>query len=67
MVMEESMTSEGPKTPEEYFRNGRAWLDAAEDMDMTEGKIDAATLAMMAMASAFLGICAQFIREQDTD
>ena len=55
------------KTPAEYFRNGRAWLDAAEDMDMTEGKVDAATLAMMAMASAFLGICAQFIQEQGDD
>jgi hypothetical protein len=65
--MEESMTSDdqGPKTPEEYFRNGRAWLDAAEDM--AEGKVDAATLAMLAMASALLGICAQFIREQGDD
>jgi hypothetical protein len=57
------MTSEEPKTPEQYFRDGRAWLDAAEDM--AEGKVDAATLAMLAMASAFLGICAQFIQEQE--
>jgi hypothetical protein len=66
-VMEKSMTSDDqePKTPEQYFRNGRAWLDAAEDM--AEGKVDAATLAMLAMASAFLGICAQFIQEQQTD
>ena len=63
----EPVLHEGPRTPEEYFRNGRAWLDAAEDMDMTEGKVDAATLAMMAMASAFLGICAQFIQEQGDD
>ena len=65
--MEESMTSDdqGPKTPEEYFRNGRAWLDAAEDM--AEGNQDAATLAILSMASALLGICAQFIREQETD
>ena len=62
MVMEESMTSEGPKTPEQYFQIGRVWLDAAEDM--AEGNQDAATLAILAMASALLGICAQFIREQ---
>ena len=61
-MMEESMTSEGPKTPEQYFQNGRAWLDAAEDM--AEGKQDAASMAMLAMASALLGICAQFIQEQ---
>ena len=65
--MEESMTSDdqGPKTPEQYFQNGRAWLDAAEDM--AEGKVDAATLAMLAMASALLGICAQFIQQQEHD
>ena len=65
--MEESMTSdyEEPKTPKEYFRNGRAWLDAAEDM--AEGNQDAATLAILSMASALLGICAQFIREQEDD
>ena len=38
------------KTPEQYFQNGRAWLDAAEDM--AEGNQDAATLAILAMASA---------------
>ena len=59
------MTSEELKTPEQYFKNGRAWLDAAEDM--AEGNQDAATLAILAMASAFLGICAQFIREQGDD
>ena len=64
-MMEESMTSEGPKNPEQYFLNGRAWLDAAEDM--AEGKVDAATLAMLALASAFLGICAQFIADQEDD
>jgi len=51
------------KTPEQYFQNGRVWLDAAEDM--AEGNQDAATLAILAMASALLGICAQFIREQE--
>ena len=53
------------RTPEQYFHNGQAWLDAAEDM--AEGNQEAASLAMLAMASAFLGICAQFIREQKAD
>jgi hypothetical protein len=53
------------KTPAEYFQNGRAWLDAAEDM--AEGNQDAATLAILAMASALLGICSQFIKEQEDD
>ena len=52
------------KTPEQYFQNGRAWLDAAESK-IVDGQ-DSATLAMLAMASAFLGICAQFIQEQQT-
>ena len=61
------MTSDDqePKTPAEYFRAGRAWLDAAEDI--AEGKQDASTLAILAIASALLGICAQFIREQEDD
>ena len=61
------MTSDDqePKTPAEYFRAGRAWLDAAEDM--AEGNQDAATLAILAMASALLGICSQFIQEQEDD
>jgi len=63
--MEESMTSERPKTPAEYFRDGRAWLDAAESK-IVDGQ-DSATLAMLAMASALLGICAQFIQEQEDD
>ena len=49
-MMEESMTSEEPKTPEQYFQIGRVWLDAAEDM--AEGNQDAATLAILSMASA---------------
>ena len=64
-MMEESMTSERPKTPAEYFRDGRAWLDAAESK-IVDGQ-DSATLAMLAMASALLGICAQFIQEQEDD
>ena len=51
------------KTPEQYFQIGRVWLDAAEDM--AEGNQDAATLAILSMASALLGICAQFIQEQE--
>lgn len=63
-MTEESMTSDDqePKTPAEYFKNGRAWLDAAESK-VVEGQ-DSATLGMLAMASALLGICAQFIQEQ---
>ena len=62
-----SMTSDDQKlkTPAEYFRAGRAWLDAAESK-VVEGQ-DSATLAMLAMASALLGICSQFIQEQETD
>ena len=60
-----AMTSEGPKTPEQYFQIGRVWLDAAEDM--AEGNQDSATLAILSMASALLGICAQFIQEQEDD
>jgi len=40
-------------------------LDAAEDM--AEGNQDAATLAILSMASALLGICSQFIKEQEDD
>ena len=59
------MTSEGPKTPEQYFQIGRVWLDAAEDM--AEGNQDAATLAVLSLAAALLGIGAQFIQEQGDD
>ena len=67
MVMEESMTSDDqePKTPEQYFQIGRAWLNAAEDMP--DGNQDTATLAILAIASALLGICAQFIRDEEDD
>ena len=53
------------KTPAEYFRDGRAWLVEAED-NLVEGQ-DSATLAMLAIASALLALCAQFIQEQETD
>ena len=56
------------KTPAEYFENGRKWLDLAEWETLEEKTFDrSATLAMLAMASALLGLCAQFIREQETD
>ena len=59
------VVNEEPKTPAEYFRAGRAWLDAAESK-VVEGQ-DSATLGMLAMASALLGICSQFIKEQEDD
>jgi hypothetical protein len=59
------------KTPEEYFENGRSWMLMAELNAETHGideHIDrSANLAILAMASALLGICAQFIREQEDD
>ena len=65
--MEEIMASEdkGPKTPEQYFQNGRAWLVEAEN-NLVEGQ-DSATLAMLAIASALLGLCAQFIADQEDE
>ena len=57
--------NEEPKTPAEYFRAGRAWLDAAESK-VVEGQ-DSANLAILAIASALLGICAQLIRDQEAD
>jgi hypothetical protein len=62
-----SMTSDDQKlkTPEEYFRAGRAWLDMAESK-VVDGQ-DSATLGMLAMASALLALCSQFIQEQEDD
>ena len=62
------MTSDDqePKTPAEYFQNGRKWLDLAEWENIENKSFDrSANLAILAMASALLGICAQFIREQE--
>ena len=53
------------KTSAEYYRDGRAWVDAAESK-VVEGQ-DSATLGMLAMASALLALCAQFIKEQGDD
>jgi hypothetical protein len=77
-VMEESMTSddrppepvlhEGPRTPQEYFTEGREWLEVAEWETIEHGRHDrSANLAILSMASALLGICAQFIQEQGDD
>ena len=60
------------KTPEDYFSEGREWLAEAEHnarewkantINTREDK--SANLAMLAIASALLGICAQFIQEQE--
>ena len=62
------------KTPEDYFAEGRDWLVEAEHnarewkantINSLEDK--SAELALLAIASALLGICAQFIREQEDD
>jgi len=70
------MTSDDqePKTPAEYFSDGREWLVEAEynarewkanTINSLEDK--SAELALLAMANALLGICAQFIQEQGDD
>jgi len=59
------------KTPEEYFEAGRSWMLMAELNAETHGideHIDrSANLAILAMASALLALCAQFIQEQEDD
>jgi len=63
------VVNEGPKTPEEYFADGREWLVKAEriakEYEDQETFDTSASLAVLAMASTFLGICAQFIRDQE--
>ena len=53
------------KTPEEYFQLGGAWLDEAEERPVGNG--DTATLALLAIAAALLGLCAKAIAEQPPD
>ena len=53
------------KTPAECFQQGAAWLDEAERRPVGNG--DTATLALLAIASALLGLCAQAISEQPPD
>ena len=57
---------EGPKTPAEYFKQGREWLEVAE-WETIENKASdrSVALGILAMAHALLGICAQFIHEQE--
>ena len=65
---EATTSDEGRKTPAAYFAAGRDWMLRAERIaklyDKHEDSDRSANLAMLAMASALLGICAQFIREQ---
>ena len=60
------------KTPEDYFSEGRDWLVKAEQnarewksntINTREDK--SANLAMLAIASALLALCSQFIQEQE--
>ena len=62
------------KTPEDYFSEGREWLVEAEHnarewkantINSLEDK--SAELALLAIASALLALCAQFIQEQEDD
>jgi len=66
----DTMTSDdqGPNTPAEYFVDGRMWLTLAK-WEVLENKSPdrAGPLAVLAMANALLGICAQFIHEQEND
>jgi hypothetical protein len=59
------------KTPEEFFEAGQSWMFMAELNAETHGGdegIDrSATLALLAIASALLGLCAQAISEQPPD
>ena len=57
-----------PKTPEEYFAAGRDWLIRAERIaKLYDKQENSGNMAILAMANALLGICAQFIREQEAD
>ena len=59
---------EGPRTPEEYFTGSREWLELAEWETIENNAHDRSTnLAMLAIASALLGLCAQFTAEQEDD
>jgi len=65
-----AMTSDDQesKTPAEYVENGRMWLELAEwEILENESPDRAGTPGMLAIASALLGLCAQFIREKEDD
>ena len=51
------------KTPEEYFQEAQEVMAEAAKFDIQTH--DAATLALLAMASALLGICAQLMADQE--
>ena len=57
------------KTSEEYFAEGREWMvkakRIAKEYEDKEPFDTSANLAVLAMASTFLGICAQFMRDQE--
>ena len=65
---------EGPRTPAEYFTESREWLVEAEHnarewkantINSLEDK--SAELALLAIASALLGICAKLSQDSKTD
>ena len=62
----ESVLREGPRTPDEYFTESRKWLEVAEWETIENNAHDrSANLAMLAIANALLGICAQVIWETE--
>ena len=64
----EPVLHEGPRTPHEYFTEGREWLEVAEWETTEHGRHDrSSNIALLAIASALLGICSQFIQEQGDD
>ena len=68
--MEESITWEDqePQTPSAYLQLGRLFLKLATTATTKNQSFDrSANLAILAMASALLGICSQFIQEQEDD
>jgi hypothetical protein len=70
MVMEESITWDDQElqTPAEYFQLGRLCLKLATTATTKNQSFDrSANLAILAIASALLGLCAQFIADQEDD
>ena len=64
----EPVLHEGPRKPQEYFTEGREWLEVAEWETTEHGRHDrSSNIALLAIASALLGICSQFIQEQGDD
>ena len=66
--MEESITWDDQElqTPAAYFQLGRLCLQLATTATTKNQSFDrSANLAILAMASALLALCAQFIQEQE--